>query len=258
MPRVRRCAALALLVTTEAAAVVAVQRLGRRAPFDLPLDRLQPWLRADPADALAAALRLAALVAASWLLAITLVYLLARRAGIPVLLRACEHVAPRLVRLAADRALAASIVVGAFAAPWHLTRDPAPGPVVVEVRSGREPGAGSVASLPSDTGTSTRARPVPTPPRDTMPVASPGAPPPVPVSSPAAAPTTATVEPGDSLWEIAARAVARATNRDRAELGADEIARYWVALCDANRASLRSGDVNLVYPGETVVLPPLR
>ena len=34
-------------------------------------------------------------------------------------------------------------------------------------------------------------------------------------------------------------------------------ARYWVAVCDANRARVRSGNLNLIYPGELIVLPAL-
>ena len=36
----------------------------------------------------------------------------------------------------------------------------------------------------------------------------------------------------------------------------EEIARYWRTVCDANRDTLRSGNVDLVYPGEIVTLPP--
>ena len=57
--------------------------------------------------------------------------------------------------------------------------------------------------------------------------------------------TTHVVVAGESLWSIA---------RDRVGDG-DALLPYWRALCDANRASLRSGDANVIYPGETVVLP---
>jgi len=59
-------------------------------------------------------------------------------------------------------------------------------------------------------------------------------------------PTTHVVVAGESLWSIA---------RDR--VGPDDavLLPYWRALCDANRATLASGDVNVIHPGETVVLP---
>ncbi len=34
------------------------------------------------------------------------------------------------------------------------------------------------------------------------------------------------------------------------------IARYWQAVIAANRTTLRSGDPNLIFPGELVTLPP--
>jgi nucleoid-associated protein YgaU len=56
------------------------------------------------------------------------------------------------------------------------------------------------------------------------------------------------VRPGDNLWAIA-RAALRGNARDA------EIAPYWEALIAANRSHLRSGDPNLIYPGEVLGLP---
>jgi hypothetical protein len=64
------------------------------------------------------------------------------------------------------------------------------------------------------------------------------------------------VADGEHLWELAAREVARVRGMARGAVADDDIGPYWLAVCDANRARLRSGDVNLVYVGETVVLPP--
>ena len=66
-----------------------------------------------------------------------------------------------------------------------------------------------------------------------------------------------TVAAGDNLWEIAARVVANARGLPRAALSDADVSAYWAALCDANRATLASGDVNVVYPGESLVLPPV-
>ena len=55
---------------------------------------------------------------------------------------------------------------------------------------------------------------------------------------PLVAPSTVVVEPGDNLWDLSAAALARATGRERAALGDDEIARYWNVVCDANRATV--------------------
>jgi hypothetical protein len=234
---------LLVLLTAESAAVVAVHRLGTRAPFDLPLTDLEPWLRAAPEDALAAALRLAALAVAWWLLAATVLYAAACVVGSRGNGRAARtvrvlsaRVTPRAIRAAVDRALVTSLAVGALIVPAGAravaAADPTPR-VIVDVRDGRDPG--SIASLPTES------------------------PEPAPPSPPAAVGSAqiVIVVPGDDLWSLSADALARATGHARGTLDDDEVARYWVAVCDANRPTLRSGDVNLIYPGEVVVLPPV-
>jgi hypothetical protein len=235
--------ALVALVAAEAIAVVAVHHLGNRAPFDLPFDNLDPWLRAAPADALAAALRAVALVCASWLLLVTLAYAGASAARVPSALRACEWATPYAIRRTVDRALAASIVVGAVATPLGVrsvgrAADPPPPSVIVDVRDGR-----SLDSLPADT-----AQPVSVP--------TPSGPPEAAIAQ-AVEQGSVVVAPGDNLWELSAAEFARATGRGSADLANDEIASYWSVVCDANRATVRSGDVNLIYPGEVIVLPPV-
>jgi hypothetical protein len=69
--------------------------------------------------------------------------------------------------------------------------------------------------------------------------------------------STVEVAPGDNLWAIAASAIARSTGRDVGAVPDDEIAPYWHLVCDRNRDRLYSGDVNLILPGEDVMLPPL-
>jgi nucleoid-associated protein YgaU len=65
------------------------------------------------------------------------------------------------------------------------------------------------------------------------------------------------VAPGDNLWTIARDRLAEVTGRPAAELGEREVARYWLQVVDANRATLRSGDPDLIFPGETIKLPPV-
>ena len=60
---------------------------------------------------------------------------------------------------------------------------------------------------------------------------------------------------GDNLWDVAASHLASVTGRDVAALSIAEIVRYWVRVCDDNRAHLQSGDVSLIYAGELVELP---
>jgi nucleoid-associated protein YgaU len=78
-------------------------------------------------------------------------------------------------------------------------------------------------------------------------------------TSPAAAlPRIHRVAPGESLWTIARANLARGTGRNPAQLSNREVAVYWVRMVAANRARLRSGNPDLIYPGEYVRLPVIR
>jgi hypothetical protein len=132
-----------------------------------------------------------------------------------------------------------SAVVETLTTP-QAPMDPAPNPTT-------EPKGGAPTRTPAP---KTRVAETPAP------VASDPAPAAAPVA-PAATATSYTVVAGDSFWEIAARHFANATGRDRSSLTAGEIHGIWLRTCDANRARIRSGDVNLIHPGEVVELPPL-
>jgi hypothetical protein len=62
------------------------------------------------------------------------------------------------------------------------------------------------------------------------------------------------VQSGDNLWRIARVTLADADHR----LTDLDVARYWRAVIEANRSTLRSGDPSLIYPGEIVSLPPVK
>ena len=252
----RGALALPALLVGEALAVLALARLGDRAPFAIPHD-VGRWLRsAPPVDVLAAALRLVALGCAWWLLVTTTACILVRVCRLSAGIRVTAAVTLPAVRRAVDRALAVSVVVGTLAGAAPAARaDTGPGvtdpPVVVarpdapsaSVRAGR---TGAIAGLPG-TMAVPAASPVTTA-AETTPTTSPPS-----VAAPVGGSVTVVV--GDNLWWIAARQLAAATGRDRASLSDEEIARYWVGVCEHNRPRLISGDVNLIYPGEVVELP---
>jgi nucleoid-associated protein YgaU len=75
--------------------------------------------------------------------------------------------------------------------------------------------------------------------------------------APEAATDTHEVVPGDNLWDIAAAHLAQATRRPAHALTDGEIASYWVRLMAANQDLLRSGNPNLIFPGERVICPPV-
>ena len=62
---------------------------------------------------------------------------------------------------------------------------------------------------------------------------------------------------GDNLWAIAAGHLAEATGRSPEALTEAEVAAYWLALMEANEGRLRSGNPNLIFPGEIVICPPV-
>ncbi len=58
---------------------------------------------------------------------------------------------------------------------------------------------------------------------------------------------------GEHLWSIAAAHLAAVSPAGHADDAA--VARYWRRLIDENRGILRSGNVDLIYPGEILRLP---
>ena len=67
------------------------------------------------------------------------------------------------------------------------------------------------------------------------------------------APLTWLVRPGDHLWKIAGEHLNIVLDRSPTR---KEHARYWVEVVNAARPVIRSGDPNLIYPGEEIPLPP--
>jgi nucleoid-associated protein YgaU len=59
------------------------------------------------------------------------------------------------------------------------------------------------------------------------------------------------VEKGDHLWKISARRLGE-------DAGDTEIAPYWRHVVEVNTPRLRSGDPDLIFPGEVVELPATR
>lgn len=65
-------------------------------------------------------------------------------------------------------------------------------------------------------------------------------------------PTVVTVMEGDHLWKISKRHL---EERLAHQPGSGEIAPYWRTVIEENRERLRSGDPDLIYPGELIHLP---
>jgi LysM repeat protein len=257
---VHRIASIALLLGVELAAVGTLHRLGAVDGLAGPGADPGGWLgSASPEEVVAGALRAVGLACAWWLLASTVLYLVARATCIPGAVRTVGPATLPAIRRWVDRVVAASVLASSAVtagASGAIAGSEAPppstsSPVVVdtdrlppdearpvpEVRVGR-----AVESLP---GPPTTAPPAPVPPSVPAGPAGPAAP----------VPGRHVVATGDSLWTIAAAQLVGVTGRDRAALPEREIAPYWARVVDVNRAALRSGNPDLIYPGEIVELP---
>lgn len=57
---------------------------------------------------------------------------------------------------------------------------------------------------------------------------------------------------GDHLWKISDRHLQSVHG---GEAGTADVTTYWRLVIEENRTSLRSGDPDLIYPGEVIELP---
>jgi nucleoid-associated protein YgaU len=245
-PHSRPVWCLLALVTVELGALQTLSRSGSLAFLRTPGADPSAWrlwlASTPPQDAVAAVLRLVATGCAWWLASTTALYLAARLARVPGLVRALAWTTPRAVRHLIDRALALSVVASLAGSTAAFAGGAPPAPVPVVAVVGGPPGV----LLPA--GTSLGTQPVPSPeplPIPTVVLPRPAPPPPPP-------PDRHTVLRGDNLWTIAAGHLAD-TGVTRSN---GQIAPYWRELVQDNRASLRSGNPDLIFPGEAVALPP--
>lgn len=224
------------------AAVGGLRRLGSQPWLRVDWSDLGTWARITPLeDAIAAGLRSVALLAAWWLALSTTLYLAALASRIPRLVAAARPFTLPAVRRIADRALAGTIAVSTLAAP-----------LVGSTAEPIDPGFLPVPAVTAPAPAPLPAAPYPPHPEPAAAAVPPGSP--TTAGGVEVRPERATVDPGDNLWLISERTLAGALGRDPSER---EIASYWRLVVDENRDRLRSGDPDLIYPGEVVVLPPL-
>lgn len=244
---------------------------------------LHVWIRFTPPDLVVmAGGRYLALALAYWLLISSTIYSIGLLSDLPALVRSVEWATLPVVRTAARRAVALTMATVTLA-PAAVIGSPSirfshgtsVGPdVPVDEADPKTTGQGAEGAVISVTDHGLILPPgaivtVPAPARPSVStprlvngtptsVRAPDRPATGVEPNPSAPPTEATeyrVIDGESLWSIATRHLA-ASHRD-VQLSDWEKARYWTEVVDANRSSLTSGNPDLIFPGEVIVLPPV-
>lgn len=228
---------------------IGFHALGRFEEIAIDWSSPLQWLsNASPETALAATLRTAGLAGCYWVLITALLYWLSRRRGTTP--RWVRLVTLPTVRRIVDRAFAAALTASmAFSPVSQAAAEEEPIPIVFEVHDGVP-----IPHLLLGPGDTAPAVEQPSPllrPSPPTPVATPGPNPQSSVTVTTA--STYTVLAGDNLWAISDQHLQSILPTTPTTA---EVMTYWRRMVETNRASLRSGDPNLIFPGEIVTIPP--
>jgi hypothetical protein len=246
MIRLRRLADPVCLGAAFVAAIWWLHRLGDVLPA--PAADPATWrgwaLDAGAADALFALVRLAALGAAWYLLAVLVLGAAARLTRRRTLVAVVDAVSMGVVRRALDGALALSVTAGSLAvattpAVWSLMN----GPAAVALSTSAQSVPPVMTATPADD-----------PPSTAGAAATPFAGTATMTADPGFVPERAwLVQPGDHFWSIAeATLIARGVPTPTEA----ETAAYWLRLIDANAAQLLDpANPDLIVPGQVLDLP---
>lgn len=249
---VRATTLVALTAGGAAGAVAVLHHLGRHPRLTIAWGDLGGWLATSPAaDVVLTAAWLVALACAWWLLVSTVLAVVVRLVRLPRAVKAVDWLALPAVRAAANRLVAATLLGSTVAGAVPAVAAPSP------------PAPVTAAEQPTDPPDELRELVPPVVPQLK---AGPASPEPKP-SSPARQGPPEQSEPlaagrrgavhlvvaGEHLWQIAHDRLVAAGRPH----GRGQVAGYWQQVVATNRDRLASGDPDLIYPGEEVVLPAL-
>lgn len=262
--RARALLATLVVVAVPVATIRLLHGMADRRWFRIDYGNLGEWLRTtDLTDALAAVARLAALALAYYLVVSTLLYLIAVTTGSRGLIRVTRPLALPIVRSLADRVVAGSIAITALATPLIASGPPTPAPADLGISAevlmdylpaSRIVDAADVTRLPgpdeptAELEVSYTERPTTPPPE----ADSESPEPPLPDDVVVAGVTEVVARQGDHLWGLAETRMSQALGRPALD---HEVASYWREVVDENRGRIRSGNPDLILPGETILLP---
>lgn len=272
MDRFKSASQVIVLIGAEVLAIVALHRMAETMGVDW--SNLSGWLELTALDdAIIAIVRIVALVLSYWLAASTILYTLAVASRVPAAIQAVEWATlpavQKLARKAAAATLAASVaapgLAGILLPPpsslFESTTTEASTAVSDEPTVGvtddgliLPPGITRPAYTPTPARDMTSFDVIPeapkapiaaqsqTEPAETVPTPNPGA-------------TEHEVVRGDNLWDISATHLASASGRS--DLTDADIAPYWARVVAANADHVRSGNPDIIQPGEVIQLPSI-
>ncbi len=248
----RRSSAIFWVVGFEALLVGAFRAAAAGGRY--AVDWGSPWVWLDqtaPVDAVVAIARTVGLGLSWYLLVTTLLYAWAHVAGWTGLARLLRRATLPVVRKAVEGVAAVSIVTSTLTAPVLVAASPAFAQesqrVVEDSAVESDPAANPVGETPV-VGVDY------SPEAAGWPVAGVGDGLWANVGTEAPAEASHAVVRGDHFWSIAESHLESELGRSVTE---DEVCAYWARLVDANRSTIRSGDPNLIFPGEVITLVPV-
>lgn len=234
------------------------------------------WIASTPPEDIAAAtLRHLGLLGCYWLSTASVAYTVGRLAGLSRIVAALGSVTPRIVRSVADRVVIGAVTLSSLGiSPAPAMADHHHPPIIdpIELRATvdevhTEPPAVVLVRedyLPHERRSPNRPNseheegPVETP-RATASVQDDYLPhdlrSPIPSARDTRHQETVEVKRGDSLWLIASQHLEMRLGRPPAP---DELRDHWQATIETNLPTLRSGNPDLIHPGEIILLPPAR